>query len=376
MSNNEVKDSEETFDESFVSDVGKLKSIKKNYRRFYIIGGLTLVFFIIIFAVKLLLPVIFSKKNNEEVKKTSTYTVKDLDISKVNMFVNDDEKDNIGHLDNENENENEHNEQSASKSVSNLETEKTKNIDKFSNNKSYISKSTGSMVIKSGSNDREKKIDNDELDFMDSNKTTSLVKASFLSTDPTFLLQRGTYINCELKTKLVTTVAGNLGCIISDDVYSANGQVLLIEKGSTAFGTYKSGQIKAGQNRLFVIWNEIRTPNHITIPIQSESTDQLGGGGIEGWVDNHWLERYGSSILLSAITDTTSALADRLRKNDVGVSNSIENTRETANDIATKALEKMIDIENTLYRNHGDIVGIYVNKDIDFSNVYKLEQKK
>lgn len=346
----------------FVSEVGKQKAIKKSYRKLYIIGGLTLFFFILLFAIKLLLPVIFSSNNNDsEEKKPSTYTVKDLDVSKVNMFVDEKIEDEVT-------------EQINEPQPTTVKTEN--NIDKFSNNttfqQSYISKSAGSMVIKS-SNDRDRIKNDDELDFMDSKP--QVVRASFLSIDPTFLLQKGSYINCVLRTKLVTTVAGNLGCVVTDDVYSANGQVLLIEKGSTVFGAYKSGQIKVGQNRLFVIWNEIRTPNNIIIPIQSESTDQLGGGGIEGWVDNHWLERFGSSILLSAITDTTSALADRLRKNDSSASNSIENTRDTANNLATKALEKMIDIEPTLYRNHGDIVGIYVNKDIDFSDVYKLEQK-
>ena len=36
----------------------------------------------------------------------------------------------------------------------------------------------------------------------------------------------------------------------------------------------------------------------------------------------------------------------------------------------------MINIKPTLYKNHGDIVGVYVNRDIDFRNVYELKRKK
>ena len=40
--------------------------------------------------------------------------------------------------------------------------------------------------------------------------------------------------------------------------------------------------------------------------------------------------------------------------------------------MANTALEEFIKIKPVLYRNQGDIVGVYVNRDIDFSKVYKL----
>ena len=52
-----------------------------------------------------------------------------------------------------------------------------------------------------------------------------------------------------------------------------------------------------------------------------------------------------------------------------------ENSREEASKIAEIALEKMIDIKPTLYKNQGDLVGVYVNRDIDFSKVYQLRRK-
>ena len=49
-----------------------------------------------------------------------------------------------------------------------------------------------------------------------------------------------------------------------------------------------------------------------------------------------------------------------------------ENTRDSTQQMANTALEEFIKIKPVLYRNQGDIVGVYVNRDIDFSKVYKL----
>ncbi|EAH5857632.1 TrbI/VirB10 family protein, partial [Campylobacter jejuni] len=138
------------------------------------------------------------------------------------------------------------------------------------------------------------------------------------------------------------------------------------------------GQMDDGMDRLFVIWQEIRTPNNIIIPVYSGATDELGASGVQGWVDHHYLKRFGSAVLLSMIDDSLAILADQIagKDNKNNYANYTENTRDSAKEIANTALEKMIDIKPTLYKNQGDLVGVYVNRDIDFSKVYKLTRKK
>ncbi len=46
-------------------------------------------------------------------------------------------------------------------------------------------------------------------------------------------------------------------------IYSSNGNVLLIEKGSKLFGTYKGDQANDGTSRYFVVWQEVRTLHNI-----------------------------------------------------------------------------------------------------------------
>ncbi|CUU79030.1 type IV secretion system protein VirB10 [Campylobacter fetus subsp. venerealis] len=195
------------------------------------------------------------------------------------------------------------------------------------------------------------------------------------------LLPKGAYIGCVLKTKLVSTIKGGIACIVSNDVYSANGHTLLIEKGSTITGTFNSGQMNDGMDRLFVVWQEIRTPNNIVIPVYSGATDSLGASGVPGWVDHHYMQRFGAAIMLSVLDDAMGILANQIQnKTSNGNNNNYydysQNTRDQVSNIANTALEKMIDIKPTLYKNQGDIVGVYVNRDIDFSKVYKIIRRK
>jgi len=41
--------------------------------------------------------------------------------------------------------------------------------------------------------------------------------------------------------------------------------------------------------------------------------------------------------------------------------------------MANTALSQFINIKPTFYKNHGDVVGMYVEKDLDFSKVYRLK---
>lgn len=195
--------------------------------------------------------------------------------------------------------------------------------------------------------------------------------------DPNLYLAKGTYIGCSLNTRLVSTVQGGISCTVSEDVYSDNGVTLLIEKGSKITGSYRNGQMNDGMDRIFVVWQEIKTPNQVIIPVASGASDELGGAGIQGYVDHHWLERFGSAILLSIIDDATNVALNG-GKGDRGNNNVdyTENSRATTQEMANTALEKFVNIEPTLYKNQGDIVGVYVNRDIDFKNVYRLKVRK
>lgn len=209
-----------------------------------------------------------------------------------------------------------------------------------------------------------------------SNGVFNAKNAHKLNFNPSLLLAKGTYIGCSLNTKLVSTIKGGISCTVSEDVYSEDGVTLLIEKGSKISGYFQSGQMSNGVNRIFVLWQEIRTPNHINIPVFSGASDALGGSGIQGYVDHHWLERFGGAVLISMIDDAFNYLANGRRNDGNGNYDYTQSTRENTQEMATEVLKEFIKIEPTLYKNQGDLVGVYVNRDIDFSGVYKLKVRQ
>jgi type IV secretion system protein VirB10 len=203
---------------------------------------------------------------------------------------------------------------------------------------------------------------------------TPTVLASTLK-NRAYLLAKGSFIDCVLQTKLDSTVPGMTSCVVTRNIYSDTGKVLLIERGSTVSGEYQSA-LKQGQARIFVLWNRVKTPNGVVVALNSPGTDSLGSSGIPGYVDTHFWERFGGAMMLSLLQDAAATAANSVNQstND-NVTITLDNTGAASQALAVEALRNTINIPPTLYKNQGDRVGIYVARDLDFSSVYALKVK-
>lgn len=184
-----------------------------------------------------------------------------------------------------------------------------------------------------------------------------------------FILAKGSFIDCALQTKLDSTVPGMSACVVTRNIYSDNGKVLLIERGSTITGEYQAN-MRQGMARIFVLWSRIKTPNGVVINLDSPGTDPLGGAGLPGWVDNHFWQRFGGALMLSLIDDV-ARYATQNTGNNSGQIN-FSSTGESTQNMAAEALKNTINIPPTLYKNQGEQVGVYVARDLDFSSVYDV----
>lgn len=195
---------------------------------------------------------------------------------------------------------------------------------------------------------------------------------AFIRQDLKFLLIHGTTIPCTLLPRIVTNYPGQTSCLINRDVYSADGSVVLIGRGSKVDGERKVS-MKAGIAKVFVSWGSIETPDGVRVRIDSMAADQLGGAGLDAWIDNHYAERFGGAILLSFLDDAFQAIADQAAGNSEDGGMTFDSSTNNAQDMASIALENSINIPPTGYVQHATETNIIVARDIDFRTVYGVK---
>lgn len=235
-------------------------------------------------------------------------------------------------------------------------------------------------VLADGGNDQERKTGMSAANDTEHGKTAvkdeleskpsklSRVTAAKIG-DRNYILAKGAHIDCALTTRVISDVSGFASCVLTNNIYSDNGKVLLLERGSDVQGEY-AATMDQGQRRLAVLWTRIKTPNGVVINLDSHGADGLGAMGLEGYVDNHWWERLGAAFLLSFVKD---AIAYQTAK-DSGAAGTLiyQNSVQTSSQMADRILSKTINIKPTFYKNQGDRASIYVARDLDFSTVYAL----
>ncbi|MBH6097853.1 type IV secretion system protein VirB10 [Neisseria meningitidis] len=186
------------------------------------------------------------------------------------------------------------------------------------------------------------------------------------------LLAKGTVIQCSLKTRIETQVAGMVACTTLRDVYSDNKKVLLIERGSTIEGEYQNAA-EMGATRIFVLWTRVRTPKGIVVNLNSPATDTLGGAGLGGYVNHHFWRRFGNAMMFSLIQDGVATGFKRLERSKTAQTIFYGNSEDTTDDIVQEIIKSTANIPPTIYKNQGDNAAVYVARDIDFSKVYSLK---
>ncbi len=203
---------------------------------------------------------------------------------------------------------------------------------------------------------------------------------------PSMTLAKGTLPDCTLLTAILTDQPGFLKCILSAPVMSMDGKVVLMEAGTTMEGEYTQG-LQSGQKSIFTLWTRAVTPNFVTVQLNSPGTDALGRAGTSGYVDNKWFERFAGAIFFSLLQDakqiyiakedaraqgTSSPYGTTYNIGTQSTLSQLTNTSNTTNTIVEEMLKQGGQLKPSLYKNQGEIIKIFVARDVDFSTVYEL----
>ena len=186
------------------------------------------------------------------------------------------------------------------------------------------------------------------------------------------LLPKGAFIDCTLETAIDSTYESMTTCIGASDIYGADGKVVLLERGTKYVGEQR-GSPRQGQGRVFVVWNEARTPTGVVVQLASPGTDELGRNGLPGFVDTHFWERFGAAILISVIDGTMAALAAHQQSGThIGSGGGAVVAPQGSRDVIAEVLRSTVAIPPTVIKNQGERIQILVARDVDFRSVYAL----
>lgn len=181
-----------------------------------------------------------------------------------------------------------------------------------------------------------------------------------------FLLKRGTYISCVLKTRIVSDQAGFISCGVTENIYSANGKYLLIPRGSDVLGEYKPKSLSTGKVRLHAVWDALTTPDGLRVNLGSPSTGALGASGIGGQINNHYGQKVGIPILLSLFRTAI----DYRTLSFSGESGEYQRTgTDAADDVLSDQIQQYEEVRPTLTKHQGATIGIMIARDVSFENV-------
>jgi type IV secretion system protein VirB10 len=214
------------------------------------------------------------------------------------------------------------------------------------------------------------------------------------------LVAQGTMIRGELLTAIQSDLPGSVKAITREDVWSFDGRRVLIPTGSTLLGEYRSG-LARGQTRIFIVWTRLLRPDGVSVQLGSIGTDDLGRAGVTGFVDNHYVERFGASIALSVIGGvsqfvatlgqqsqlnnnlqqpqsfidpvtglpiaiTTQPNQNLLNARQIGA----QQVSQSLTRLSEEALRESIRIPPTIYVDQGERIVVFIRKDLDFSLLY------
>jgi type IV secretion system protein TrbI len=184
-------------------------------------------------------------------------------------------------------------------------------------------------------------------------------------------LKRGSVIPATLVSGINSDLPGRITAQVSQNVYdSATGRHLLIPQGSKLFGRYDS-KAAFGQSRLLVIWTDIIFPNGSTLQIGGMAgTDAAGYGGFTDQVDNHYLQTFGSAILVALIGAGTEMMLPQ-DNNAFGNSDSAEDAArqsfaESFGQVAEQTVSRNLNVQPTLEIRPGYRFNVLVDQDLVF----------
>jgi type IV secretion system protein VirB10 len=183
------------------------------------------------------------------------------------------------------------------------------------------------------------------------------------ATGPTYRLFEGTIIETVLLNRLNSSFTGPVECMVTTDLWSHNREHLIIPQGTKVIGEARR-VTHIGQDRLAVVFHRILMPDGYSVSLDTfTGLNQIGETGLNDQVNHHYVQLFGVSIALGAISaiasrGTTSAATpssgDTFRQ---GFSQQLSQE-------STQILDRFLNVLPTVIVREGLRVKVYLSDDL------------
>ncbi|QRM34970.1 TrbI/VirB10 family protein [Microvirga sp. VF16] len=103
-----------------------------------------------------------------------------------------------------------------------------------------------------------------------------------------------------IKIPIDTRNASRAVATVERDIYGGDGRLVVIERGSTLIGTVEAIG-STGEEKVAIAWERLVRPDGAAFAFQATSGDAMGRASIPAHMDNRWFERFGTTMLMSAL---------------------------------------------------------------------------
>ena len=199
-----------------------------------------------------------------------------------------------------------------------------------------------------------------------SSKLRPVATGPITSDGPTHRLLEGTLLDTVLTNRLDGSVAAPVNCLVTNAIYSHDGQYVLIPAGSRVLGETKPVQ-SYGETRLAVAFNRLVLPDGRTYRLDSfMGLNEIGDAGLRDQVDQHYRSTFGASAAVGLISGLAqfvgSAGLSRGSGSTVVIAGGVgESTAQATSQTMNRFLNRLPNI--TIREGHR--VKVYLTNDLD-----------
>jgi type IV secretion system protein TrbI len=178
-----------------------------------------------------------------------------------------------------------------------------------------------------------------------------------------YRLFEGTVLEAVLTNRLDGSFSGPVNCMVTTNVYSHNGQHILIPQGSRILGEVRKVET-FGQERLAVFFHRLIMPDGYSVSLDKfQGLNQIGETGLVDQVNHHYMQVFGVSLAIGAIaglsqSNTRAGLdesaTDAYRQ---GVSTSLSQS-------SLRILDRYLNVLPTFTIREGHRVKVYLSNDL------------